>query len=71
MEEVLVGGPDTLIVLFSDLRNQDDCMVEIFFDSKKDSIGMEMTCQRRIMTESEARELAEAWAREVRDAFSS
>ncbi|KAG8748724.1 Non-ribosomal peptide synthetase [Ceratobasidium sp. 414] len=47
-----------------------DCMVEIFFDSKKDSIGMEMTCQRRIMTESEAQELAEVWAREVRDTFS-
>ncbi|KAG8692204.1 hypothetical protein FRC08_009938, partial [Ceratobasidium sp. 394] len=49
----------------------DDCIIDIFFDGKKDSIGMQMTCQGRAVTESEARELAEAWAQEVRDAFSS
>ncbi|KAG9127508.1 Non-ribosomal peptide synthetase [Ceratobasidium sp. 392] len=49
----------------------DDCMVEIFFDSKKDTIGMEISCQRRIMSENEARELAELWAQEVRNAFNS
>ncbi|KAG8774039.1 Non-ribosomal peptide synthetase [Ceratobasidium sp. 428] len=47
----------------------DDCMVEIFFDSKKDSIGMEISCQRSVMSGNEARELAESWAWEVRNAF--
>lgn len=44
-------------------------MVEIFFDDKKDSVGMEVTCSSLVMSESKARELAEAWAEEVRRAF--
>lgn len=44
-------------------------MIEIFFDRKKDSIGMEVTCSSLVMTEIRARELAEAWAGEVRKAF--
>ncbi|QRV86118.1 condensation domain protein [Ceratobasidium sp. AG-Ba] len=48
----------------------DDCMIEIFFDRKKDSIGMEVTCKACVMSEKQARELAETWSEEVRNIFS-
>ncbi|KAF8610148.1 hypothetical protein BDV93DRAFT_517326 [Ceratobasidium sp. AG-I] len=48
---------------------QHECMIEIFFDGKKDSVGMEVTCTSLVMTESGARELAETWADEVRSTF--
>ena len=44
-------------------------MIEIFFDGKKDSVGMEVTCSSLVMTEAGARDLAEAWAEEVRSVF--
>ena len=44
-------------------------MIEIFFDGKKDSVGMEVTYSSFVMTESRVRELAEAWAEEVRSTF--
>ncbi|KAJ1310440.1 hypothetical protein OPQ81_007173 [Rhizoctonia solani] len=50
---------------------QDDCMIEVFFDSKRDSIGMEVTCKSTLMSPSRAQELAAEWGKEVLKAFHS
>jgi hypothetical protein len=44
-------------------------MIEVSFDSQRDSIGMEITCKSNILTESKAKALAEAWGQEVLSAF--
>lgn len=46
-------------------------MIEVFFDSKRDSIGMEVSCKTNVLSEKEAKELAEAWGQEVLGAFRS
>jgi hypothetical protein len=68
MGEVQVSLLEYLEWLGTD-RSQDDCMIEIFFDSKRDSIGMEVSCKSSVLSESEASMLAEAWGREVVAAF--
>ncbi|KAG8734468.1 Non-ribosomal peptide synthetase [Ceratobasidium sp. 423] len=50
---------------------QDDCMIEVFFDSKRDSIGMEVTCKSTVLSRDQARELANEWGQEVLNTFRS
>ncbi|CAE6419816.1 unnamed protein product [Rhizoctonia solani] len=50
---------------------QDDCMIEIFFDSKRDSIGMEVTCKSTVLSQDQAQELASEWGKDVLDVFRS
>ncbi|CAE6524666.1 unnamed protein product [Rhizoctonia solani] len=48
---------------------QDDCMIEVFFDSKRDSIGMEVACKSTVLSRGQARELANEWGQEVLNTF--
>ncbi|CUA72232.1 hypothetical protein RSOLAG22IIIB_00897 [Rhizoctonia solani] len=50
---------------------QDDCMVEIFFDSKRDSIGMEVTCKSTVLSQGQAQQLASEWGEDVLSVFRS
>ncbi|KAH7340224.1 hypothetical protein B0J17DRAFT_595170 [Rhizoctonia solani] len=50
---------------------QDDCMIEVFFDSTRDSIGMEVTCKSTVLSQDQAQELANEWGKEVLEAFRS
>jgi hypothetical protein len=46
-------------------------MIEVFFDNKRDSIGMEVTCKSRVLSQEQAQELAMEWGNEVLDTFRS
>ncbi|KAF8758542.1 acetyl-CoA synthetase [Rhizoctonia solani] len=52
-------------------RIKDDCMIEVFFDSKRDSIGMEVTCKSGVLSQEQAQELALEWRNEVLNVFRS
>ncbi|ELU43850.1 hypothetical protein AG1IA_02112 [Rhizoctonia solani AG-1 IA] len=46
-------------------------MIEVFFDSKRDSIGMEVTCKSGVLSQEQAQELALEWRNEVLNVFRS
>ena len=46
-------------------------MIEIFFDSKRDSIGMEVTCKSTVLSQDQAQELASEWGKDVLNVFRS